>query len=271
MKRGTFLLGSLVLFILTMAIMSSQVQAQSQNFVDIRPARYLTDSFVEAFLNKNIKVNATFKCGTNYRADWVNGAYVRLTGKAYIWTDQQGIVHIHLFTADPPMALNGLRPPMTLNTANFNMDGTIVQGDEDYWLHYMRWRDRPCVDFRMSLLTQRGLVDAWRYFLQGKPVHKFVHIWEALGLDGQTAMPPEFLNMSAVLLPVDELPDEPTPEWAGKLNLPPMVVEPGGTFETIDQPTGFIGFLLALNPIIQLIGALIVGVGCLYVGVRVLR
>jgi hypothetical protein len=267
MKRVLFLLA--LVMVLFAGVSRTQAQNQNPNFVDIRPTRYITDGFIEALMGKNIRVGATFKCGTNYRADWLNGAYVRLTGKAYIWTDHNaGIVHIHLFVSDPPMMLNGLRPPMTLNTADFNSDGTLVQGDDGYWVQYMRWRDRPCVDFRLSLLSSKGLVDAWRFWLQDKPVHKFQTIWGALGLDPTTGMPPEFLNMSAVVDPIDELPDEPIPQWAGTLtNLPVMQVEPGGEFETIARPTGSVD---SITNMVQIVGAIIVGLGCLYVGAKVL-
>lgn len=178
-----------VLLLLFTAVLSfNSASAQTRERVDLRPIKYLTTRYIDAIKDRNISVYTTFKCGSLYRKDW-EIAYVKLTGKAFVWVDQFGYVHIHLLTADPPMMLDGFRPPQTLNTPAYDMDGNITSSDPEYWIRYAIWQTRPCVDFTLSLLSQEKFAKAWEYNLQGEPVHKYKELWEAMGLDRNTGLP----------------------------------------------------------------------------------
>lgn len=230
MKRFTILL----MLVLTLFVSTGMIQGRP--FVDIRPVRPITSGFFEVISQKNIRVFQTFKCGTNFRADWENATFVKLTGSAYVWTDSYGVAHIHLMTADPPMVLNGLRAPMTLNTAPTDMDGNVVIGDQGYWVQYLRWREKPCVDFRLSLLSQKGFADAWRYWLKDRKIEQYQEIWKALDLDGRTGMPDEFINTYTTS--IELIPEDPTlvqPNWKGDGIAPDFAHEPGGEWYEFDK------------------------------------
>jgi len=175
------LVGTFVLCILTILLLLTS--CAPSNYVDVRPVKHITEPFITALSDKNIEVKTTFQCGSNYRKDWNAGTYMRLSGKGFVWTDAQGLVHLHIFTLDPPMSLEGFKPPMTLNTAPLDMDGNVVLGDPGYWIRYQLWQTRPCVDFTSLLQENRGMGAAWNYWLeQNIDALKRSEQWEALGL-----------------------------------------------------------------------------------------
>lgn len=186
---------STLLFVLLFSVLFVQqkgvsAQAQQISTPNMNDIKHITAPFFEAIANNNIAVRVSFQCKSNYRADWLDGTYMRLTGKAVIWTDFNGQVNIDLPTMPPPMALNGRRPPMTLHTAPMDADGNIVVGDKDYWILYRVWSTRPCVRFSQLLQDNAGIASAWHYWIQGRTdMAKYSRHWQALGLnpDGTVA------------------------------------------------------------------------------------
>lgn len=190
MKR---IISLLVLFVV---LFSGATAVTAQNdYVDLRPIRHITQKYIDALTDKNILVFETYKCGTLYKKDWTF-AYVKLTGVGFPWTDQYGRAHLHFFTANPPMVLEGFRPPQTLHTSPYDMDGNLVLGDyEGYFERYRQWEERPCVDLTLSLFSQDGFANAWANMIAKRSdIHKYKKQWEALGLDGETALPVSYLT-----------------------------------------------------------------------------
>jgi hypothetical protein len=204
----TFKLKFVVLLMIFLFMVVPVVSAQRADLTEIR---HITEPFFKALAQKNILVSTSYQCGSNYRKDWSDQTYMRLSGKAFPWTDGSGIVHLHLFTLDPPMSLEGFRPPMTLTTADIDADGNIVVGDPGYWVRYQLWRTRPCVDFSSLLRENPKVAQAWNYWISttAQDAHKFATQWEALGLqrDGK-------LSNIYSEIPVSEIQDELS--WQGE-------------------------------------------------------
>lgn len=184
--RKVFAVAVLLFLLLTV----SSVQANQVNRVDLGVIRHITQPFIEALANKNIAVKTSYQCGTHYRKDWGSGTYMMLSGKAFPWTDATGTAHLDLFTLNPPMSLEGFRPPMTLNTAPVDADGNIVVGDPQYWIRYRVWQTRPCVRFSSLLQENQGVANAWNYWVQDRTdMSKYRNQWVELGLNPDGTAP----------------------------------------------------------------------------------
>lgn len=182
MKKFTVLFLFLVALVI---VLLPQKPAEAQGHrVDLSLIRHITEPFFDALKDKNIEVRTTYQCGTRYRKDWQPGTYMRLTGKGFVWTDATGVGHLDLFTMNPPMSLEGYRPPMTLNTAPVDQDGNIVVGDPEYWIRYRIWQTRPCVRFSALLQENQGVANAWNYWVEGRTdMSKYRDQWRELGLN----------------------------------------------------------------------------------------
>lgn len=179
-----------IMCIITYAIFNITTASAQQNFVDVRPVKHITETFAKALADKNIEVWKTYQCGSNYAKSWTAGTYMRLTGKGFVWTDGAGVVHFHLFTMNPPMSLEGFRPPMTLNTSPYDADGNIVVGDPGYWIRYRIWQGRPCIDWVDAMRSNRNLAAAWNYMLTHiNNSQAYSKQWQAFGLESDGSMP----------------------------------------------------------------------------------
>lgn len=176
----------IMLTLVLLLISPSQAHAE---YADIGPIKWLIDEFITAVKGHNVAVATSFTCGNTYRKDWLPGTYMRFTGKYYIWTDAYGDVHVHLFTMNPPMSLEGFRPPMTLNTSPYDMDGNVVIGDPGYWIRHRIYLTRPCVDFVLTLRQNTGMGAAWNYWMSQNNVSKYQSQWAAIGLESNGFVP----------------------------------------------------------------------------------
>lgn len=236
MKAKFVVLVLLSLLLLTVFI----VPVEAQSTPNMNDIRYITEGFFNALAKKNIAVATSFQCGSNYRKDWAVGTYMALTGKGFPWTDQYGNVHLHMFTMQPPMSLEGYRPPMTLTTADVDVDGNITVGDPGYWIRYRIWQTRPCLDFTTMLRDNPGLASAWNYWINHYPageVAKFQKHWEALGLskDGRVTSfidPKEFQ---------DDAPDLTTMSYSLQWEDIPSLHYEGEEYIVDDTPVKFFG------------------------------
>lgn len=171
--------------------------AKAQDRVDIATVKHITQPFIDAIAGKNIEVRVTYQAGTHYRKDWGEGTFVRLTGKCFAWTDAYGAAWLDCFVLDPPMSLEGFRPPMTLNTAPMDADGNIVVGDPGYWIRYRIWQTRPMVRFSVDDLFahNKALGAAWNYWVDGREdMHKYVPQWREFGFNDDGTVPGVYLS-----------------------------------------------------------------------------
>lgn len=155
----------------------------------------------ETFINGlsdfgNIQVVKTFQCGTMYQADWnldKGAIWVKLTGAAFAFHGNDGRLHIHAFTADPPSAIHGMTPGIRYaNLPDYslqNSDGTIPVEVWQYRHLYRRWQTRPCIDITESLLPHRKYSKGWQYLVERNQTAAVRYLLGEMGLDPDTGLP----------------------------------------------------------------------------------